>query len=60
MYIYIYIYINKHAKFIIIHKLVNLHRSKEVLREMLVIRENFSIQKLQTLVPFGLNQELSK
>ena len=51
---------NKHTKFIIIDKLVNLHSSKEALREMLVIRENFLIQKLQTLVPFGLNQELSK
>ena len=51
---------NKHAKFIIIDKLVNLHGSKETLREMLVIRENFWIQKLKTLVPFGLNRELSK
>ena len=37
---------NIYAKFIIIDKLVNLHRSKEALREMLVIRENFWIQKL--------------
>ena len=51
---------NKHAKFMIIDKLVNLHGSKERLREMLVIRENFWIQKLKTLVPFGLNEELSK
>ena len=51
---------NKHAKFIIIDKLVNLHSSKEALQEMLVIRENSWIQKLKTLVPFGLNQELSK
>ena len=51
---------NKHAKFIIIDKLVNLHCSKEALREMLVIREDFLIQKLKTLVPFGLNQELTK
>ena len=51
---------NKHAKFIIIDKLVNLHGSKEALRKMLVIREHFSIQKLKTLVPFQLNQELSK
>ena len=50
---------SKHAKFIIIDKLVNLHSSKEALREMLVI-ENFWIQKLKTLVPFGFNQELSK
>ena len=51
---------NKHAKFIIIDKLVNLHGSKESKREMLLIRENFWIQRLKTLVPFGLNQELSK
>ena len=50
---------NKHAKFIIIDKLVNLHGSKEALRELLVI-ESFCIQKLKALVPFGLNQELSK
>ena len=51
---------NKHAKFIIIDKLVNLHGSKEALREMLVTRENFWIQKQKTLVAFGLNPELSK
>ena len=51
---------NQHAKFITIDKLVNLHCSTEGLREMLVIRENFWIQKLKALVPFGLNQELSK
>ena len=51
---------SKHAKFIIIDKLVNLHGSKEALPEMLVIRENLWIQKLKTLVPFGLNQEPSK
>ena len=51
---------NKHTKFIIVKKLVNLHGSKETLREMLVVRENFWIQKLKTLVPFRLNQELRK
>ena len=51
---------NKHAKLIIIDKLVNLHGSTEALPEMSVIRENFWIQKLKTLVPFELNQELSK
>ena len=51
---------NKHAKFIIIDKLVHLHGSKEALREMLLVRENFWIQKLKTLALFGLNQELSK
>ena len=49
---------NKHAKFIIIDKLLNLHGSKEALREMLERRENFWIQKLKTLVPFGLTQEI--
>ena len=39
---------NKHAKLIIIDKLVNLHGSKEALREMLVIREIFWIQTLNT------------
>ena len=47
---------NKNVKFIIINKVVNLHGSKELLREMLVVRENFWIQKLKILVPFGLNQ----
>ena len=51
---------NKHVKFIIIDKVVNLHGFKEALQEMLVIRENFWIQKLKTLVPFGPNQEFSK
>ena len=49
---------NKHAKFIIIDKLLYLHGSKKALREMLVIRKNFWIQKLKTLVPFGLTQEI--
>ena len=53
-------YFNKHAEFIIIDKLLNLHGSKEELQEMLVIDENFWIQKLKALVPFGRNQELSK
>ena len=45
---------NKHAKYIIIDKLVYLHGSKETLQELLVVRENFWIQKLKTLAPFGL------
>ena len=40
---------NKHAKLIIIDKPVNLHGSKEALGEMFVIRENFWIEKLETL-----------
>ena len=50
---------NKHAKFIITDKLVNV-QGKEALQEMLVIRENFWIQMLKTLVPFGPNQKHSK
>ena len=51
---------NKHAKFIIIDKLISLQGSKEALHEMLVGRENFWLQKLKILVPFGLDQELRK
>ena len=51
---------NKHAKFIIIDKMINLHGSKEALREMLVVRENFWIQKVKTRVSFGLKQKLRK
>ena len=51
---------NKYARFIIIYKLVNLHGSKEALQEMLVVRKILWIQKLKTLAPLGLNQELSK
>ena len=40
----------KHAKFIIIDKLVNLYGSKEVLRVMLVTRENFWIQKFHSFI----------
>ena len=48
------------CKCIIIDKLVNLHGFKEALREMLVIRANFWIQKLKTLVSFEPNEKLSK
>ena len=51
---------NSHAKFIIIDKLVNTSSSKDILRERLIQRENFWIEKVKTLVPYGLNQELSK
>ena len=51
---------NKHTKFIIIDKLINVHGSKEALQEMLLVRKSFWIQKLKTLVPFEVNQELSK
>ena len=48
---------NKHAKLIIIDKLVNLQGSKEALREMLVVTKNFWVQKLNALDSFGLSQE---
>ena len=51
---------SKQMKFIIKDKLVNLDDSKETLLELLVVREDFWIQKLKTLVPFGLNPEVSK
>ena len=51
---------NSHAKFIITDKLVNNSSSKDILRERLIQRESFWIQKLKTLVPYGLNQELTK
>ena len=49
----------KHAKFIITDKLTNATKSKDVLRQILIERENFWIQTLETLHPKGLNQELS-
>ena len=51
---------NKHTKFIIIDKLINLNDSKETVREMVVGREHFWIQKLKMLVPFELNQEVNQ
>ena len=51
---------NSDAKFTIIDKLVNTSSSKEILHERSIQRENFWIQKLKTLVPYGLNQELNK
>ena len=50
---------NKHAKFTIIDKMVNLHGSKEALQKVLVKREYFWIQKLEILVPFDLNKNLA-
>ena len=51
---------NSHTKFIIIDKLVNTSSSKDILCKLLTQQENFWIQKLKTLVLYGLNQELSK
>ena len=40
---------NKHAKFIIVDKLTNTTKSKDILRQRLIERENFWIQTLETL-----------
>ena len=50
---------NKHAKFIIIKKLTNTTKSKDIFLQRLIERENFWIQTLETLHPKGLNQEFS-
>ena len=47
---------NKRTKFIIIDKSVNVNWTKDLLRVRLKQRENFSIQKLETLAPLGRNQ----
>ena len=46
---------NKHAMFIILHKLTYTTKSKDVLRQRLIQRQNFWIQTMQTLHPKGLN-----
>ena len=51
---------NNLTKFIIGDNLVNTSSSKDISRERLIKRENPWIQKLKNLVPYGLNQELSK
>ena len=50
---------NEHARFTITDKLTNTNLEKEVLSERIIQRENFWIQKLETLYQKGLNQELS-
>ena len=51
---------NLHAKFTLIEQLSNMHTAdKETLRFRLTWREDFWIQKLETLTPKGLNKELS-
>ena len=51
---------NEHARLTIIDRLTNTNLDKEILRERLIQRENFWIQKLETVYPKGLNQELNK
>ena len=48
---------NEQARFTIIDRLTNTNLDKKTLRERLVQRKNFRIQKLETLYPKGLNQE---
>ena len=50
---------NEHARFAIIDRLTITNLDKEILRERLIQREKFWIQKLETLYPEGLNQELN-
>ena len=42
----------------IIYRLTNTNLDKEILRERFIQRQNFWVQKLQSLYPKGLNQEL--
>ena len=46
---------NEHARFKIIDRLTNTNLDKEILREHLIQRENFWIQKLEALYLKGLN-----
>ena len=51
---------NNHGKIIIIEQLRNIcMTSTETLKEKLKEQENFWIMKLETLAPFGLNQDLN-
>ena len=50
---------NEHSRFTITDKLTNTNLEKEVLSERIIQRENFWIQKLETLYPKGLNKELN-
>ena len=50
---------NKHEKFIMLDKLTNTTKSKDILSQRLIESEIFWIQTLQTMHPKGLNQGLS-
>ena len=43
----------------IIDRLTNTNLDKDILRERLIERENFWIQKLEALYPKGLNHKLN-
>ena len=49
---------NKHAKFTITDKLKNTTKSKDILRQRLIEKENLWIQTLKTLHSKGLTREL--
>ena len=51
---------HSHAKYIIIDKLVNASSSTDILRECLIQLENFWIQQLKILAPYGLNKKFNK
>ena len=48
---------NEHARFTIIDRLANTNIDKEILRECVIQRKNFWIQKIESLYPKVLNQE---
>ena len=50
---------NKEAKFTIIEQIKNSKKSLTETRTIILKRENFWIQRLRTLTPSGLNQELN-
>ena len=50
---------NKEAKFTIIEQIKNNNKSPKETITIILNRENFWIQRLQTLTPSGLNQELN-
>ena len=50
---------NEPVRFTMIDRLTNTNLDKEILRERLIQRGNFWIQKLKTLYPKVLNQELN-
>ena len=50
---------NRDAKFTIIEQIKDNSKTKEEKRSILLRRENFWIDKMKTLTPLGLNQELN-
>ena len=50
---------NKEEKFTIIEQIKNNNKGPTETRTIILKRENFWIQRLRTLTPSGLNQELN-